>query len=169
MDQAALSAIGNAYADEILFAARIHPKTSCSSLSAEQRRALYESIRSVMAWGIAEVEKAAQPIEVKVRDHVKVRNRKDEPCPVCGTKIRRVGVLGYDSFFCPQCQAASQTPEDPMVKSRSLLICLAAYCRRGRWPPSPCAGSPRACRRCGRRAWPTWRQPSWSFRLQPRP
>ncbi|HET6450806.1 MAG TPA: DNA-formamidopyrimidine glycosylase family protein [Spirochaetia bacterium] len=113
MDQSALSAIGNAYADEILFAARIHPKTPCSSLSAEQRRALYDSIRSVMAWGIAEVQKAAQPIEVKVRDHVKVRNRKDEPCPVCGTKIRRVGVLGYDSFFCPQCQAASRPQRIP--------------------------------------------------------
>ena len=113
MDQAALSAIGNAYADEILFDARIHPKTPCSSLSPEQRRALYTSIRSVMAWGIAQVEKAAQPIEVKVRDHVKVRNRKDEPCPVCGTKIRRAGVLGYDSFFCPHCQAASRPQRIP--------------------------------------------------------
>jgi formamidopyrimidine-DNA glycosylase len=113
MDQAALSAIGNAYADEILFAARIHPKTPCSSLSADQRRALFESIRSVMAWGIAEVERAAQPIEMKVRDHMMVRNRKDQPCPVCGTKIRRAGVLGYDSFFCPQCQAASRPQRIP--------------------------------------------------------
>jgi formamidopyrimidine-DNA glycosylase len=113
MDQASLSAVGNAYADEILFAARIHPKTPCSSLSADQKRALYQSIRSVMAWGIAEVEKAGQPIEVKVRDHVKVRNRKDQPCPVCGTKIRRAGVLGYDSFFCPQCQAASRPQRIP--------------------------------------------------------
>jgi len=113
MDQSAVSAIGNAYADEILFAARIHPKTPCSSLSAEQRRVLYDAIRSVMAWAITEVENAGQPIEVKVREHVKVRNRKDEPCPVCGTKIRRAGVLGYDSFFCPQCQAASRPQKIP--------------------------------------------------------
>jgi formamidopyrimidine-DNA glycosylase len=113
MDQAALSAIGNAYADEILFAAHIHPKTPCNSLSADQRRAFFESIRSVMAWGIAEVEKAGQPIEVKVRDHMKVRNRRDQPCPVCGTTIRRAGVLGYDSFFCPQCQAASRPQRIP--------------------------------------------------------
>ena len=51
MDQAALSAIGNAYADEILFAAGIHPKTACSSLSSQERRKLYDSIRSVMAVG----------------------------------------------------------------------------------------------------------------------
>ncbi|HET6486082.1 MAG TPA: zinc finger domain-containing protein, partial [Spirochaetia bacterium] len=106
MDQTALSAIGNAYADEILFAAGIHPKTSCASLSAEERRKLYDSIRSVMAWGIEEVRKADRPIEEKVRDHMRVRNRKDQPCPVCGGTIRRAGVLGYDSFFCPTCQPA---------------------------------------------------------------
>jgi formamidopyrimidine-DNA glycosylase len=113
MDQSAISAIGNAYADEILFAARIHPKTSCSSLSTEKRRALYDSIRSVMAWGIAEVEKAAQPVEVKIREHMRVRNRKDQPCPACGGTIRRAGVLGYDAFYCPQCQPATKPQRIP--------------------------------------------------------
>ncbi len=113
MDQTLLSAIGNAYADEILFAAGIHPKTPCSSLSPQEKRNLYDSIRSVMAWGIAEVEKAGQPIEVKVRGHMKVRNRKDEPCPVCGATIRRAGVLGYDSFFCPVCQPAKKAQKIP--------------------------------------------------------
>jgi formamidopyrimidine-DNA glycosylase len=113
MDQSALSAIGNAYADEILFAAGIHPKTPCSGLTPEEKRGLYDSIRSVMAWGIAEVRKAGQPIEVKVRGHLKVRNRKDEPCPVCGTTIRRAGVLGYDSFFCPSCQPPKKTQSIP--------------------------------------------------------
>jgi formamidopyrimidine-DNA glycosylase len=113
MDQSAISAIGNAYADEILFAARIHPKTPCSSLSADQRRTLYESIRSVMAWGISEVEKAGQPIDVKVRGHMKVRNRKDQPCPVCGSTIRRAGVLGYDAFYCPKCQESVKPQRIP--------------------------------------------------------
>jgi formamidopyrimidine-DNA glycosylase len=109
MDQSALSAVGNAYADEILFAAGIHPKTPCSRLTEERRGRLYDAIRSVIAWGIDEVERAGRPLEDKVRDHVKVRNRLGEPCPVCGTTIRRVGVLGYDSFFCPQCQPAEGT------------------------------------------------------------
>jgi len=104
MDQTLLSAIGNAYADEILFDARLHPKTLCHQLSPEEWRRLYESIDRVINWGIEEVEKAQQPIEVKVRDHMKVRNRKDEPCPRCGTTIRRAGVLGVDAFFCPTCQ-----------------------------------------------------------------
>jgi formamidopyrimidine-DNA glycosylase len=113
MDQSVLSAIGNAYADEILFAARIHPKTACSSLTAEERRGLHDAIRSVMDWGIAEVEKAGMPIEVKVRDHMQVRGRKDQPCPRCGAKIRRAGVLGYDSFYCPSCQPATRKQPIP--------------------------------------------------------
>jgi formamidopyrimidine-DNA glycosylase len=113
MDQTALSAIGNAYADEILFAAGIHPKTSCASLSEEERRKLYESVRSVISWGIEEVRKAGEPIEVKVRGHMKVRNRKGEPCPACGTKIRTTGVLGYDSFFCPKCQPSAKPQKIP--------------------------------------------------------
>ncbi len=104
MDQASLSAIGNAYADEILFEAGIHPKAPCGSLGPDRRRALYEAIRSVLAWGIEEVEKAGLPLEDKARGHMRVRGRAGEKCPRCGTTIRRTGVLGYDSFFCPICQ-----------------------------------------------------------------
>jgi formamidopyrimidine-DNA glycosylase len=108
MDQSTLSAIGNAYADEILFDAGIHPKTRCSALSEDQRKGLYKSIRSVIRWAIEEVERAGQPLDVKVRDHLKVRNRKGEPCPRCGTTIRRTSVLGVDSFYCPNCQPGKQ-------------------------------------------------------------
>ncbi len=104
MDQTNFSAIGNAYADEILFAARIHPKTLVSQLNYEELHSLFTAMGSVIQWGIEAVAAADEPIDVKVRDHVKVRNRRDEPCPNCGTKIRRVAVLGHDAFFCPQCQ-----------------------------------------------------------------
>jgi formamidopyrimidine-DNA glycosylase len=108
MDQTALSAIGNAYADEILFDAKLHPKTFCYQLNPEDVERLYESILNVVRWGIAEVEKAQKAIEVKVRDHLKVRNRKNRSCPRCGTTIRAAGVRGYDAFFCPQCQPATR-------------------------------------------------------------
>jgi formamidopyrimidine-DNA glycosylase len=104
MDQSSLSAIGNAYADEILFAAGIHPKTRCDQLDEQQVDRLYTSVLSVLRWAIEQVESAGRRIDVKVRDHLKVRNRRGDPCPVCGTTIRRTGVLGYDSFFCPKCQ-----------------------------------------------------------------
>ena len=104
MDQTALSAIGNAYADEILFEAGIHPKATASTLSPEKKRALYDAIRTVLAWGVTEVEAAGAPLEDKVRGHMRVRNRAGEKCPRCGATIRKAGVLGYDAFFCPVCQ-----------------------------------------------------------------
>ena len=103
-DQTALSAIGNAYADEILFHARIHPKTFVARLSEADGVRLHASIGTVMEEGIRTVRDAGQPIHVKVRGHMRVRNRKGEACPRCGTKIRREGVRGYDVFFCPACQ-----------------------------------------------------------------
>jgi formamidopyrimidine-DNA glycosylase len=104
MDQTSLSAVGNAYADEILFEARIHPKTPCYSLDEHGRRALYDAIKSVLAWGIAEVERAGRALEEKVRGHMRVRGRSGEPCPRCGATIRKAGVLGFDACFCPICQ-----------------------------------------------------------------
>lgn len=107
-DHTTLCSIGNAYADEILFDARIHPKTFVSRLKDEEISRLFISIVSVIEWGTRKVEEAGQAIHVKVRDHMKVRNRKGEPCPRCGTTIRREGVRGHDVFFCPQCQQASR-------------------------------------------------------------
>lgn len=109
MKQEILSAIGNAYADEILFDAGIHPKTFCQQLSEEQVTELYRSIAEVMRWGIQMVRQAGQPMEVKVRDHMRVRNRKNQPCPRCRTTIRTTGVLGHDAFFCPKCQPAQRS------------------------------------------------------------
>ncbi|TGK39251.1 DNA-formamidopyrimidine glycosylase [Leptospira gomenensis] len=106
MDQSKLSVLGNAYADEALFAAKLHPKTPCNRLSLGEKTFLYESIKKVIADSIEYIRAKNAPLDVKVRDHVKVRNRKNEPCPVCGTTIRRANVLGYDSFFCPVCQPA---------------------------------------------------------------
>jgi formamidopyrimidine-DNA glycosylase len=104
MDQTVVSCIGNAYADEILFCAGIHPKTFCYQLDEPQIVKLHHCLIEVMRWGIAELEKANPPLEAKARSHMRVRNRKDLPCPNCGTKIRRAGVRGFDTFFCPTCQ-----------------------------------------------------------------
>jgi len=107
-NHAILSAIGNAYSDEILFEAHIHPKTFVGRLTTGDLGTLFHSIRTVIRRGIEEVQKAGQPIHVKVRDHMRVRNRKGEPCPRCGTTIRREGVRGHDVFFCPSCQPATR-------------------------------------------------------------
>ncbi len=107
-DHTVLSSIGNAYADEILFEAKIHPKTFVGKLAPQDIDSLFGSIHRVMDWGIEQVARAGRPIHIKVRDHMKVRNRKGEPCPHCGGTIRREGVRGYDVYFCPRCQPATR-------------------------------------------------------------
>jgi formamidopyrimidine-DNA glycosylase len=108
MDKTALASIGNAYADEILFAARIHPKTFCKKLGPAERDALYRAIGEVLHAAIAEVTRRGAPVEVKVRDFLAVRGRDGQPCKACGTTIRAVRVGAGDACFCPTCQPATR-------------------------------------------------------------
>jgi formamidopyrimidine-DNA glycosylase len=104
MDKGALASLGNAYADEILFAARLHPKTFCNKLAAAEIDALFQAIPRVLEGAIAEIRRRAEPIDVKVRDFLAVRGRDGKPCRVCGTTIRAVRVGDGDACFCPSCQ-----------------------------------------------------------------
>jgi formamidopyrimidine-DNA glycosylase len=107
MDQAFLAGIGNAYADEILFEARLHPKRKVTSLSDEEWMALARAVRTVIAHGVQAVEAGLPPgLGVKVRTHMQVRGRENTPCPRCGTRIvlRSLGYL--ETNFCPTCQPA---------------------------------------------------------------
>jgi formamidopyrimidine-DNA glycosylase len=104
MDKRTLASIGNAYADEILFAAGLHPKTFCNKLAPADVDALHAAIGRVLTDAIAEIQKRDEPIEVKVRDFLKVRGRDGKPCVVCGTTIRAVRVGDGDACFCPHCQ-----------------------------------------------------------------
>ena len=104
MDKRTLASIGNAYADEILFAAGLHPKTFCSKLAPTEVDALHAAIGRVLTDAIAEIRRRNEPIEIKVRDFLKVRGRDGKPCLVCGTTIRAVRVGDGDACFCPHCQ-----------------------------------------------------------------
>ena len=106
LDKRALDSIGNAYADEILFEAGIHPKTWCRALGHDEALRLHAAIVQVMTEAVAEVERRGEPIEVKVRDFLKVRLK--ETCPRCGSKLRTAGVKGMDAYFCPRCQPATR-------------------------------------------------------------
>jgi formamidopyrimidine-DNA glycosylase len=104
LDKTALAAIGNAYADEILFAAHLHPKTMCNRLGSDEVDRLFAAIGQTLSWAIGEIQHRDEPIDVKVRDFLKVRGRAGQPCPACKTVIRRVRVGRDDACFCPQCQ-----------------------------------------------------------------
>jgi formamidopyrimidine-DNA glycosylase len=106
LDKRALDSLGNAYADEVLFEARIHPKTWCRSLTHEDAERLHAAIVLVLNDAVAEVARRDEPIEVKIRDFLKVRLKPE--CPRCGSRIRKAGVKGMDAWFCPKCQPATR-------------------------------------------------------------
>jgi len=106
LDKKALDSLGNAYADEALFEAGLHPKTFCRRLSAEEGVRLHDAIVKIMREATDEVARRAEPIDVKVRDFLKVRLK--DVCPRCGSKIRTAGVKGMDAYFCPRCQPATR-------------------------------------------------------------
>jgi formamidopyrimidine-DNA glycosylase len=113
LDQGIVAGIGNMYADEALFAARIHPLRKADALSAEETQTLYHCIREVLWAAIgskgASVDTYVRPEGQLGTAHFdfKVAHRGGEPCPVCGTAIERVLVQNRGTYFCPRCQALS--------------------------------------------------------------
>jgi formamidopyrimidine-DNA glycosylase len=104
MDKSAIDAFGNAYADEALWEAQIHPKTMVNKLTPEALERLHAGIVRVMRNAVDTVKARQPPLDEKVRDFLKVRNRHGDKCPRCSDTIRRAGVHGHDTFFCPTCQ-----------------------------------------------------------------
>ncbi len=108
MDKTALASIGNAYADEILFAASCTPRPSPTSWPPRRSTACTRPSSMSPANAIEEIRRRDEPVEVKVRDFLAVRGRDGKPCPVCGTTIRAVRVGDGDACFCPKCQPATR-------------------------------------------------------------
>ncbi len=104
MDKSALDAMGNAYADEVLWEARLHPKTMVRGLGDAQLDELHDAIVRVLDRARRTIAERRPALDEKLRDFLMVRGRHGEPCPRCGTKLRSAGVHGHDAEFCPTCQ-----------------------------------------------------------------
>jgi formamidopyrimidine-DNA glycosylase len=105
LDPTFVAGIGNAYADEILWAARLHPKRPVPSLQQAEWDELYAAVREVLGAAERQVEAQLPPsLGPKIRSHMQVRGRAGESCPRCGARIvrRHLGYLETD--FCPRCQ-----------------------------------------------------------------
>lgn len=110
MDQRLVVGIGNIYANEALFRARLSPRRLALTVGAERAARLAEAIRAVLEAAIAKGG-------TSLRDYVQangelgsfqndflVYDRAGEPCPACGRPIRRIVLAGRASYFCPGCQ-----------------------------------------------------------------
>ncbi len=110
MNQQALAGLGNIYADEALFAARLHPLTQPGRLKLEQAQRLLGAVRQVLARAVkAQGTSFRDYVDIEGRPghfamRLKVYQRDGEPCRRCRTLIRRIIIAGRSSHFCPQCQ-----------------------------------------------------------------
>ena len=100
-----IAGIGNAYSDEILFNAGIHPFTKISTLPEERRIGLYHAMRETLDWaaGIA-ADEIGLRIDTKPRDFLNVHRKGGEPCPRCASPISEVAPNRRVTSFCRTCQ-----------------------------------------------------------------
>jgi formamidopyrimidine-DNA glycosylase len=104
-NQRFVAGIGNAYADEICWAAKIYPFRRRPSLDEAEMVALYSAMRWVLALTIeALAERLEDRTDQEVRDFLAVHGRAGLPCPRCGTPISKVTRARRTTNFCRQCQ-----------------------------------------------------------------
>lgn len=115
LDQSFVAGIGNIYADEALWRARLHPLRTADTLSDEEVRRLHRSIRSVLRQGVANRGSSfsdyvgADGEPGANAERLNVYRRTGQPCYRCGRPISRVVIGQRSTHFCPHCQA---TPGD---------------------------------------------------------
>lgn len=110
LDQRSAPGMGNIYADEALWRARIHPLTPAGGLTAQEIRRLHGAIRKALEAGIARQGATLRDYRTPtgargtMQDELLVYGREGEPCRRCGTAIARTRVAGRSSSYCPSCQ-----------------------------------------------------------------
>ena len=115
LDQSVLRGVGNIYADESLWRAKIHPARLGAQLSQEQGRILRKALQHVLRRAIVAggssisdfLDTEGRPGEFQLQH--RAYDREGKPCFRCGTKIRRSIVAGRSSYFCPRCQPAPRS------------------------------------------------------------
>jgi formamidopyrimidine-DNA glycosylase len=116
LDQRRLAGVGNIYADEALWRARVHPLTPAGVLDDAELKALHRGIRAALQAGIARQGATLSTYRTpdgsrgRMQHEFKVYGRDGEPCERCGTPIEKIRAGGRGTWYCPTCQ-----PRRPMV------------------------------------------------------
>jgi formamidopyrimidine-DNA glycosylase len=135
LDQSFIAGVGNIYADEALWRARLHPLRSADSLNREQERRLYLALRAILAEAVARRgasvdEYTAPEGDGEMQAYLDVYQRTGLPCRRCGRTIRRFELAARGTHFCPWCQrlpARDRTPANVRLLRRARRVA-----RRGR-------------------------------------
>jgi formamidopyrimidine-DNA glycosylase len=110
LDQAGIAGVGNIYADEALWRAELHPLSPAGSMRPEHAEALRDGVIEALNAGLDEGGASIDDYldsrgeRGSMQDEFIVHTREGEPCPRCGTAIRRIVVSGRSTYFCPGCQ-----------------------------------------------------------------
>jgi formamidopyrimidine-DNA glycosylase len=110
LDQKRVAGVGNIYADEALFRARIHPLRPANRLTAAQCAALRDAVITSLEAGIAAkgatIDDFRDPDGARgsFQDQFLVHRREGEPCPACGATVRKLRAAGRGTYVCEACQ-----------------------------------------------------------------
>ncbi len=110
LDQSFVAGVGNIYADEALFRAKLHPLRKADSLNVKESARLYKMVREVLQAGIdyegASISWYRKPdgTEGESQKHFYAYGRDGQPCLVCGTTLVKTRVAQRGTHYCPSCQ-----------------------------------------------------------------
>jgi len=110
LNQKFIAGIGNIYADEVLFEAKIHPEERACNISLNRLKKLHQAIQKILKKAIKSGGSSIDNyLDLEGRQGLfqlqhKAYGKKGKPCPRCGTKIKRIVVNQRSSYFCPKCQ-----------------------------------------------------------------
>jgi formamidopyrimidine-DNA glycosylase len=110
LDQRRLAGVGNIYADEALWRARLHPLRPAGDLSPAELSALHRGIRAALKAGIARQGATLSTYRTpdgdrgRMQEEFRVYGREGEPCERCGTPIEKIRTAGRGTWYCPSCQ-----------------------------------------------------------------
>ncbi len=116
LDQRAIAGVGNIYADEALFRARIHPLRPARALRRAQSAALRDAVVDALTAGLgaggATIDdfRHADGVRGSFQDEFLVHLRRDEPCPRCGRTIVKFVAAGRGTYACEGCQPRPRAP-----------------------------------------------------------
>jgi formamidopyrimidine-DNA glycosylase len=115
LDQRRLAGVGNIYADEALWRARVHPLRPAGKLDEDELRGLHRGIRAALKAGIARQGATLRDYRTpdggsgRMQHEFKVYGREGEPCKRCGHPIEKIRAGGRGTWFCPSCQRLDGT------------------------------------------------------------
>jgi formamidopyrimidine-DNA glycosylase len=111
-DQRTVAGLGRGYTDDVLHRARLSPYATLEGLGEEERRALLDAVRDVLAEALEAERRRTGGLPTKIGDHFTVHNRYGTPCPRCGDDLRRVSYESHEVAYCPTCQTGGKVLAD---------------------------------------------------------